>query len=143
MLSLRDKRYLVPMYYEVAGEASASWLLIHLVKTIQDGMWKDWPYSPCFEINQDYPSLEKCLLSDFCRDFCRGGNDDVQFDVAKEKFRILARYLRKMLVVDAKERADTKELLRDEWVQDRSAAGKPLENRQKTGRKLAASWQLS
>jgi len=113
---LSDKRCLVPRYYEVAGEASASWLLTHLVNSVRDGAWKGWPYSPFFKINQDYPSLEKRLLSDFSR----VGDDNAPsaIEVAKEKLGILARYLRKMLVVDAKERADTKELLGDEWVQE-------------------------
>jgi len=113
---LLDKRCLVPEYYNVAGEASAGWLLTHLVNTVQDGVWERWPYSTVFYVNQDYPSLETRLLSDFSRI----GDDDVpsEIEVAKEKLGILARYLRKMLVVDAKERADTKELLEDEWVQE-------------------------
>ena len=46
------------------------------------------------------------------------GDDLSESEVAKEKFEILGRYLRKMLIIDAKDRPDTKELLKDEWVQE-------------------------
>ena len=36
---------LVPQYYEVIGEASASWVLVHLINAVHDGVWKDWPDS--------------------------------------------------------------------------------------------------
>ena len=51
-------------------------------------------------------------------DFSREDDDPSELEVAKEKFEILGRYLRKMLIIDAKDRPDTKELLKDEWVQE-------------------------
>ena len=67
-----------------------------------------------FFIDSDPPSLEEMLLDDFSRE----GDNPSESEVAKEKFEILGRYLRKMLIIDAKDRPDTKELLKDEWVQE-------------------------
>jgi len=50
--------------------------------------------------------------------FSREDDDPSESEVAKEKFEILGQYLRKMLIIDAKDRPDTKELLKDEWVQE-------------------------
>ena len=43
-------------------------------------------------------------------------NDDSDIKFVKRRFKSLARSLRKMFVIDAKKRPDTKELLEDEWV---------------------------
>jgi len=114
-LIMSDNRCLVPQYYRAIGEASASWLLVHLINAVSDGVWKDWPDSErFFYVYPDMPSLEQIMLDDFSRE----GDDPSEREVAKEKFEILGRYLRKMLIIDAKDRPDTKELLKDEWVQE-------------------------
>jgi len=54
------------------------------------------------------------MLSNFTRE----DDDPSECEDAKEKFEILGRYLRKMFIIDAKDRPDIKELLKDEWVQE-------------------------
>ncbi|KAJ4287016.1 hypothetical protein N0V90_012897 [Kalmusia sp. IMI 367209] len=52
----------------------------------------------------------KVMMSDYVRE----EDDDNAREVTEKKLKILDRYLRKMLIVDARERPDTKELLGDD-----------------------------
>lgn len=58
--------------------------------------------------------IETSVINEYSRE----DDSPSEEEVFKEKLKIPGRYIKKMMIVDANERPDTKELLEDEWVQE-------------------------
>ncbi|KAF2012598.1 hypothetical protein BU24DRAFT_255360 [Aaosphaeria arxii CBS 175.79] len=114
--SRQNNREIIPQIHAFLGSSCADWLLGASIEGIVNEIWTTAPTPVDFDVREMVPLEQelKDLLSD---------DEDDEYDDFANYTEQLGKFMRRMLVVDPKQRPTAEELLEDEFLREKKTVG--------------------